>query len=494
MGLNTPNSEGGSKRLGIGCAVVFLLPFALAGLLAGAQGLRIGMSGADFREWVGPALVGLVFSLVGFGGLVGLRVGLLKQRRDAERAARHPDRPWLWREEWADGRVRGQAGRAALQIAIFALLWNGVSWPSLIAGWEQIRDGEWWVPLVAATFPLIGLWLVGWSARMGWQRWRYGVATLELETRPGVVGHGIAGTIAIPRRLDACDGFEAKLVSIRRVNDRESSHEERIWEQALSVPREAIATAGDQTRVPVAFAIPRDAEPSDPLGKDRSWRIELKAELHGLNYLTHFEVPVFRTPLSERPADEGDFAALHGPTDHTDLPKVRSRILVDSSGEAVTIDFPAARNRSVLFSVSLFTLIWLTILAVLFSTDVPWLFIGAWGMFAVLLIAMVGSMLFVARGLRVGREEIAREFRLFGFRWTRYSATDDLEEVEVSAGMRSGSRLFWRLYIVGNDGTRRLVGDGIPDRREADWLAATIEAAANPTASPVARHAGTPNR
>ena len=61
---------------------------------------------------------------------------------------------------------------------------------------------------------------------------------------------------------------------------------------------------GGAAGIPVAFAIPRDAMPSDPgNANDRVlWRLQVIGEVPGVDYSAAFEVPVFRTSASDAPA------------------------------------------------------------------------------------------------------------------------------------------------------------------------------------------------
>ena len=93
-----------SVRTAVGCAVLFLLPFAAVGVGTAVAAVRAGA----MRDW-GQAgflsIFALTFGGVGIGGIVTV----LRGRRGAEaalaREARHPEAPWLWREDWAARRI-----------------------------------------------------------------------------------------------------------------------------------------------------------------------------------------------------------------------------------------------------------------------------------------------------------------------------------------------------------------------------------------------------
>lgn len=77
--------SGGKSRLGMGCLVLFALPFAG----------------------------------VGFGLLIGGVIGMRKARAEAATARQRPEEPWLWKQEWATGRIRSSSK------TLFFLIWSG---------------------------------------------------------------------------------------------------------------------------------------------------------------------------------------------------------------------------------------------------------------------------------------------------------------------------------------------------------------------------------
>ncbi|HEX3276527.1 MAG TPA: hypothetical protein VHR43_16845, partial [Gemmatimonadales bacterium] len=88
--------------------VLFLLPFGAVGVFAVVQASRAAEAG----QWAQAGFLtvfALVFGGVGFGGIASL---VRSRRRLAEGATleqRHPDAPWLWREDWAARRITDSA-------------------------------------------------------------------------------------------------------------------------------------------------------------------------------------------------------------------------------------------------------------------------------------------------------------------------------------------------------------------------------------------------
>jgi len=120
---------------GVGCIALFLLPFAGVGVFAAVQAVRMIALG----DWGQAAVFGLfaiTFGGVGIGGLIALARGRRRLAEAEAAKARHPDEPWLWRPDWAAGRIEDSNRTAARFAWAFAAFWNLVSLP---AGYFGVR-------------------------------------------------------------------------------------------------------------------------------------------------------------------------------------------------------------------------------------------------------------------------------------------------------------------------------------------------------------------
>src|SRR5271154_647369 len=118
-----------SNTLGTVVLTLFALPFALGGLAAMSQAIRMATStNGNPQYWV-VALFGLVFTSIGCGlifvAFYGKRMLQSKLRLQAE----HPSEPWLWQADWAQGRVKSKTRGNTIGAWIFAVFWNVVSMP-----------------------------------------------------------------------------------------------------------------------------------------------------------------------------------------------------------------------------------------------------------------------------------------------------------------------------------------------------------------------------
>jgi hypothetical protein len=170
--LNSDKPSRGSKagdRLALIFLVLFALPFAGMGMAAAIKGANLAMAG-KLKDGLGLLAIGLVFSGFGFGLLVGLVFAAkAKKRTDAIKAA-HPDEPWLWRDDWAAGRIPSADKRSVVTAWTFAVFWNLVSSTVFFILPGELRKGNHKV-LVALLFPIVGLGLLALAIQQS-VRWR----------------------------------------------------------------------------------------------------------------------------------------------------------------------------------------------------------------------------------------------------------------------------------------------------------------------------------
>ena len=106
----------------------------------------------------------VVFGGAGFG-LIGAGIyGGKKANRDAELEARHPDEPWMHKDNWASGKIVSTTKPVLIMSAVFAILWNAISSPLLFMV-PEILENENKLALLAFVFPAVGGMLIVWAFR-----------------------------------------------------------------------------------------------------------------------------------------------------------------------------------------------------------------------------------------------------------------------------------------------------------------------------------------
>jgi hypothetical protein len=467
--------------------VLFLLPFATTGAVTGGLAVLSALDG-QWQEALFLAVFALGFGGVGIGGIAAAIAGGRKLKEQAALEARYPGQPWLWRQDWAAGRIDDSTRGTVLAAWIFTVFWNLISVPAGFFGVRAaLHEGN-YAGLIALLFPLVGLGLLVWAIRATIRYRKYGTSRLQLSTVPGVVGRTLAGSVSVPNGLEPAEGFRVTLSCIRRVTTgsgkSRSTTEHILWQEERQI-RGALRrdTQGHVTNVPLAFRIPADAtatEASD--SRDHLlWRLNLAAEVPGVDYDSSFEVPVFRTEASDQPLTADEEQLTRDPLAESAYQQpAGSRIVVTTNRRGTEVLFPAARNPGAAAGSTVFTLVWLGATGVQLYLGVPPIFPIIFGGLAILMV--MGNLDLWLGVTRVtadrGTLTIASGYLFPGQERTLNGP--EITDVTSMMGMRSGSTPYYDITIVRKDGKKIKAGRGIRDKREAEWLAATIKSALGP--------------
>jgi hypothetical protein len=475
----TVRGMGNNTALALGCGVLFLLPFAGVGMVTAVQALRAAAA-SNWGQAGFFSIFALTFGGVGFGGLIALAVGR-RRLADAEaRRAHHPDAPWLWRSDWAAGVVTDSSKVEMWTAWVFAALWNLVGLPGGILGVRTaMRDGN-RLALIALVFPAIGLGLLAWAVRATLRYRRYGVSRFELSRNPGLVGHTLTGTVRTPSDLRPPGGFDIVLSCIRRETTgsgkNRSTTEHLLWQEEQR-------SMGGPGGLAVVFAIPADARPSDPgMSDDRVlWRLQVTGDVPGIDYAAKFEVPVFRTAETDAPSTDADRAAAAAamvPTDYRQ--PAGSRIEVSTTRRGTEIYFPPARNPGFAIGITVFTAIWLGAIALMPVLHAPMLFPIIFGVVALLLVyVLLEAWLGVTR-VTAGDGQVTIATGWLVPRRERTIRAAEIKGVTTRIASQQGDTGFYDITIETTAGARVAAGRSVRDKREAEWLAATIAKAVAP--------------
>jgi hypothetical protein len=482
MTSNKPPAGHSATPSSISCLVLFLLPFAGVGLFAAVQVVRSALAG-DWGQAGFLGIFALVFGGVGIGGIAGALAGRHKVAEAALLRERHPESPWLWRDDWAAGRIE-DSGRATMWTAwAFAAFWNLVSLPAAWFGVREVVEKGNMAALLALLFPLVGMGLLIWAVKATLRFHRYGVSVLELQATPGVVGHGLTGAVRTTSALMVPEGFQVTLTCLRRVTrgsgKNRSTSETILWQEDRRARGEASRGAsGMNTTIPVAFALPDDATPCDDRDpRDRVlWRLDVTASVPGVDYASSFEVPVFRTAESARIRTAEETAALMDPSAAAEYRQpTESRIRVATNRRGTEVVFPAARNPGVAIGVSCFLFIWTASIWFMLRVGAPVIFPIVFGLFELLL--LWGALELWLRVTRVTAEQgvitIASGYLAAG--GERRFTSSEISDITTKIGMQAGGKPYYDLALVRTNGKRVTLAHGVRDKREAEWLAALLK-------------------
>lgn len=471
--------------------ILFALPFCGIGVWMGVQAFRSATSPTC------PPKLAMVLGLcavvfAGFGAAVialALRTGRASARLESLQTL-HPDSPWLWREDWASGRVQGKSRRAMLQAWMLAAVFTAVSIPLLYVVPREAAKGN-SKALLALLFPLAALGLLAWAVRATRHWARYGAARFEIGRLPGAVGGSLEGALHVPMPQAPEDGVRLVITCVRRIQrgtgKSRAVHESILWQEEAAVHPAAIAPGPLGLSVPVSFAVPLDAPPTDTLNPRSSvhWVLRAEARAPGHPYRDRFEVPVFRTAESEARARRAAEAAPPPAAGAEALTGIGlppgSGIRVGPSPRGGTeFTFGPARNPKVALGITLFFLACSGLTWFLFEAGAPEVFSAVFGFFAVLMLVGVIEVWLGVTRVRIEGDQVQVRRSFLGLGFTRSLERSRVTGVGLKIGMQHGGASgtpYYDLRIRLDSGKAVTAGRHVRSKRHAEWLALEMEQA-----------------
>jgi hypothetical protein len=442
--------------------------------------------------------IGSAFLLIGVGFLIALVRGPRAIQADTERATQFPDAPWKWRTDWAQGYAEDETKHAFSSALIFAVLWNLISAPAGVIAWQKGVIEDQHMALLAFLFPLAGLWLIASAAREGMRLAKFRRSRLDLDAVPVPVGRTLSGTVRTHLTTPPPGGFHVTLSAVRTERagsgSSESTWTRLLWQDEADVPGHLAAdtdAAGPCVVLPVVFRVPAEAESTDhhDHANEVAWRLDVQAKEPGVDFRALFAVPVYRTADSERPESAANATHLRSMLspefsvpDAAQLaasprPTPASSVSVATDGDALVVDYPAARNRGAAFGLTAFATLWTGFFVLLLRLHAPAIFPIVWAFFdAILTYGVLASWLAVTR-VRVDASgvSIANGFGQPGA--PQVVPRTDIEDVKIAIGMTAGSTAYYDVKVVKKSGFALTAGGGLRHKAEAEWIAARMMAA-----------------
>jgi hypothetical protein len=458
-------------------------------------------SGRPFRCYVNPAkpseavlyrdlrwemiafygLFVLAFGGVGFGLLGAGLYARRKTRQEKARAEESPDEPWLWRDDWAKGEIRASGQRTWVIAAIVTVVWNAISLPALVLmPADALGTGPSWLVTGLAAVGFALLLVTGYL----FLRWRkYHDSVFQMADVPGVIGGKLAGVIRTAATVRPDDGYRLTLYCIRRhtsgSGDNRTTTETILWQDQQTILHGLSEADFSQTAIPVLFGIPYDARPTEGSGDDLVfWRLEVTADVPGIDYKATFEVPVFKTAES-RPDFQFDASLIAPYAAPVELDQelaaigVSKTVAPDGSTRYV---FPWARPLSAALGITAFTAIWTAAIAAMLHWHAPIFFPIVFGLFDLLLFYFLFDLWLYRSVVDVS----ARGLVIAGGRlWL--SEAQSIEASQINAislkeGMQAGRTVYYNLVVRLPNGKTLTAAKWLSNRRLADSLIRQWEA------------------
>jgi hypothetical protein len=473
-----PASTKPASKVGFVLICLFGLPFAGFGLFALSQAIKLMGAPEGSPSFWYPMMFAVIFCGIGFGLMYLALTGSKRYDRQHRLQDEHPNEPWLWRADWAVGRVQSRTEGNVVLSWVGTIFWNLISWPVAIFVVPTAVRQKGPVGYVALLFPAIGVFLLVNAIRQTLAFWEFGKTYFEMPRVPGVVGRELKGSIQARFPHSPDHGVTLRLSSVHRYvtgsGNTQTTHENILWRDEAELNSGQLCPGPAGTMIPVAFHIPSDAQQTQRLGPQDEflWLLEATANVPGVNYHDVFEVPVFRTaqtPTGAEEAAEKTTFTVH--TNETQRPEQLS-VRVQQVAEGTEFYFPAARNKSFAASTTVFAAIFGGTAYGLAHTRAPFIFPLAFGLFALLLVYFAVQMWLGTTRVVIG-SSLTLQSGLLGGGKVQQIAFSDIAAISDKINGQQGGGTgtpYYDIEMTLRDGRKLTLGRSLRDKHETEWL------------------------
>jgi hypothetical protein len=472
-----PASTKPASKVGFVLICLFGLPFAGFGLFALSQAVKLMGAPPGSPSFWYPMMFGVIFSGIGFGLMYLALTGSKRYDRQRRLQDEHPTEPWLWRADWAAGRVQSRTENNLILSWVGTIFWNIISWPVAIFVVPTAVKQKGPAAYFALLFPAIGTLLLIYAIRQTIAFLEFGKTYFEMASIPGVVGRELKGCIQARFPHSPDHGVTLRLSSVHRTvtgsGNTQSTQENILWRDEAELSSGQLCAGPAGTTIPVAFHIPADAQQTQKLSPrdEFLWLLEATAGVPGVDYHDVFEVPVFRTaqtPTDTEASSEETAFAFH--TREARPPELSVR--VQQVAEGTEFYFPAARNKSFAVSITVFAAIFGGTAYGLTHAGAPFIFPLAFGLFALLLCYSALQMWFGTSRVVIGGSLTLQSGLLGGGTVQQITFSDIATITDKINGQQGGGTgtPYYDIEMTLRDGRKLTLGRSLRDKRETEWL------------------------
>ncbi len=442
--------------------IAFATPFAVAGVYFGALAIRLATRG----QAQSALLFGMVALVFGGSGLYLIARALRGKKRaevSDELRARHPGEPWLWNPEWSSRRIGDNSRTGAIGLWVFALFWNAIAAPIPMFFSDELQKGNRFV-WIGLVFPLAGIGILIAAMRATLRSLRFRESTLVLETLPAPLGGVLRGTVEVPHALDGASAVMVRLMAVEWRRSGKSKTEVVIAQEEREIDPATLRRTGDGAVIPIEISVPADAPPTESPDRNhaRTWRLVVDAEVPGVDYSARFDVPVFKTAISDfRP---------HAGTAPVTAPLNPHSYVERSGPRGHEIHFPAFRAPAIALWSLMFSIIWLAAVAFMIAIPIPRFVPFLFGLIAIPIVMSTLELFFGSRTIIIAPDGIIVRRRLL-MASERTIARNDIAGAQVTLATQGAARPYYHVDVQTKSGRRRRVAKYVRGKREAEWVA-----------------------
>lgn len=473
-------------------AAVFLSLFGMPFLGMGLFFAYTAASRGGPQATLGIVL-GLFFAFIG-GGLIVAAIGgyrLLKQQNEIRAA--NPDKPWLWRKDWSEGRVKGGDPRTNITLWVFTAFWDFISvfvafnvLPKLLHSGDPKA-------LLVLIFPLAGAVITAFAVRGTLRIQRYGRTAFWCDTVPFCPGARVKGVIHLKLPTATPHGIDLRLSCKRRIvtgsGKNQSVTEMVLWQDEKNIPAQSVMHGLTDAEIPVEFTIPPDIyETNDDNPNDRVyWQLRAKADVPGVDFDDNYELPVFRT-ASSAAADvrsasfstAASGAAVQAQTESPAPAPASTHVVYRDDGQGPSFYFPPLRNHGQALGIVLFATIWSAVVYFLWSHDgVPWIFRIVFSMFEIIVGYILLNVVFGSALIRVREGMLQVRSAILGLGSLQQIPFSDVASISLlgQGQVNTSGEVLYGVSIRKGDGRELKIAASSLTHVEARWIVSTIERA-----------------
>jgi hypothetical protein len=413
-----------------------------------------------------------------FGGLgLGLIIFTLRTRKPKDPSnPEFQDQPWLINDQWQTPMVRSGSKAAMYFMLGFAALWNLISAPLPFLVYSEITGKQNYAALFGLLFPVIGIALLFWAVQKTREWKRFGPAPVKLDPFPGAIGGHVGGTIDIRLPFDPNARHEFSLTSLYSYmsgsGKNRSRSESAKWQDSQVVRGEP---GSKGTRLTFRFDVPAGLTESNAAKKSDSyylWRLNLSAELEGVDIDRDYEIPVYATGEKSRFLSSHQVQRAHNENEKFADVAVAKIIQKRSGIDGAELIYPAGRKIASPVAGTVIGGVFAAIGWFLMFPEGHLIFGGIFA--AIGLLVVLGSLYSMLNSLQVvsGPEYLKTVRRIMGIPVRRRQIRRS-EFVRFSKGSGSQTQvgnkhvMHYSIFAEDRHGQKIVVGDGFKGERQA---------------------------
>jgi hypothetical protein len=417
-----------------------------------------------------------------FGGVgLGLIIVVFRAPKEKDLSApEYRDTPWLANDDWQTAVVKSNSKTAMWASWGFATFWNLISAPLPFLIYTEVTEKNNLPALLGLVFPLVGIGLITWAVKSTLEWNRFGPAPVTLDPFPGSIGGHVGGTIDVNLPYDATTKFSLTLTNLRSYvsgSGKNRSRKESAEWQDTQVAHTSAGVKG--SRLSFRFTVPEGLEESAADQSEDSyylWRLNVKADLPGVDIDRDYEIPVYATGESSVQLSEFKIEQAQSEQNKIDVAVIENLVNLNYGAGGRAMRFPMGRNLLSGFSGLIFGAIFAGAGWYLIKYESHPFMGGLFGLMGLLI--LISAFYAVLNSLEIMQEggDIVTVRRILGIpvKRGRMRRADFVRfKKKASSRTQSGKRhtIHYTISAVDNSGQTLVVGEGFKGAGQADAAA-----------------------